>query len=125
MLTALLLAASLTVADSPRSVDGFRECGIIEINHLHDEFGAQLLTQVIVWDWDWSEDRHRIRTWCKAPRHAVPQRRGDRWELTLLDSQGRRLVLSAPVWRETWTQEDPEAEERHCEFRRPLRWPRQ
>ena len=122
MLTQALLAALLTVAGNPIAPDPTRQCGLIEVNHLYTSDGEPLLDQVLVWDWDYSEDRFRVRAWVKAPAHPLPTRRGTHYELAVLDGQCRRLVLSAPLWRESWTTEDPEAEERHSDFRRKLRW---
>lgn len=122
MLTHAILAAILAVAGNPIAPDATRQCGLIEVNHLHTPDGEPLLVQMLIWDWDYSEDRFRVRAWVKAPPHPIPIRRGNEHQIAVRDVQGRRIVLTSPLWRESWTIEDPEAEERHCDFRRKLRW---
>ena len=121
-LAALFVGVHRSAADSPQVYDREVACGLLEINHLLGPEGEVYLTQVLVWDWDYSEDRYRVRAWCAVPSRTRPLRHDGRFVLPLLDTQARRLLLTAPLWRETWSTDDPESAERGGDFRRPLRW---
>jgi hypothetical protein len=97
----------------------------IEINHFHDNQARPVFVQTIFWNWvaqlseyrvvDWRIDsgsfpryNHRLKTWVSF------------W-MDKKDNRYRRVF--APLHRETWTQHDPEIEDRcllPCELRTGL-----
>ena len=117
----LLLLLISTVTEKPYPVD---YVDLVEVNHYYDERVQPVFTQLIVYDWNPVESRYDVRTWrfirrsCQNPFPC----RGSyvvRW----YDGSSIREVR-ASLFRETWTQHDPELEAREIvrvEHRTPLR----
>lgn len=79
---------------------------VIEVNHLYDDYGQRQFTQVIYKDWD--GDRHQVRAWRMLNSPGMwPNRQRAIW----MDGGILRDVRCRSV-AETWTQFDPEIEER-------------
>lgn len=118
--------AGLVLAILPQEAAVCRESvDLAEVNHYYDEQGRLVFDQVIFWDWDHDCCRHQVVAW-RLVKHPslMPYRdwRGG-WSVTFVDGETLRDV-SAPAFRETWTQHDPELEERQTlpkEKRRELR----
>lgn len=88
---------------------------LIEINHLHDESGKHKSTQIILWDWSPDYRRYQVRAWW------IPERLHD--ELSGLTITKRDRTIVGRAVRETWTDYDPEVENRKvfpCHLRRGL-----
>lgn len=104
-----LLAAILCIVPLDRGV-ARESCDCIEVNHFYSETGDLVFTQAIYRDWS------AIRAWrlVKHPNQ-LPARD---WEhggyvTTWLDGDTLRQVRAGAI-RETWTQFDPELNERDC-----------
>jgi hypothetical protein len=109
MLAYLLLA----ILPSP-PVAAVDRCDLVELNHFYDEMGRLVFDQVIFYDWSDDEARFNVRAW-RLGKHPSQLPFRD-WEsggyrVTWLDGDRLRDVFSAH-YRETWTQYDPELEER-------------
>ena len=107
----LSLALLLSLGNLPASGGS---CDLIEINHYRPECGGGF-DQIIAWDWSpeyrrWHAQQWVIvRDWQRAGR--VVSGEGD----------GASVRVSARLFRETWTQHDPERENQKLfpiEFRR-------
>ena len=97
----------------------------IELNHFYDEHGRHVFDQHLFWDWKPYANRHHLRDWrlIKAPTAAAYfDATRDEFRTQWHDGLSLRSV-SAPQFRETWTQYDPEVAERAVlpkELRREL-----
>ena len=94
---------------------------VIELNHFYDGDGRPVFDQVIFWQWHADEDAYRVRAWrlWKTPAqtpwrdwgsHSVGGLRGG--YVTAWFDGDRLRVVRATSFRETWTQHDPELEDR-------------
>ena len=87
---------------------------VIELNHFYDGDGRPVFDQVIFWQWHADEDAYRVRAWrlWKTPAQ-TPWRDWVRGGYATAWIDGDRLrVVRATSFRETWTQHDPELEDR-------------
>ena len=82
---------------------------VIELNHCYDANGSHLFDQMIFWDW-WPEySQHFVRAW----RIHKQQFDVSVSPVSVMWSDGDRLRrVRATSWRETWTQYDPEVDDR-------------
>ena len=83
---------------------------LIEVNHFHDECGNRILDQVIFFDWCPANGRFVVRDWRLIKSAALwPQRdwQDESYRCRWHDGPVLREV-TAPLYRETWTQHDPE-----------------
>ena len=82
---------------------------MVELNHFYDADGKHVLDQLIFYDWNAAESTHDIIAWrlCKKPSQRPVAVRG-RWISVWHDGDTLRRVR-AEVFRETWTQFDPES----------------
>lgn len=98
-MAALLLILPLTDVTPDR-------CDSIELNHFYDGAGRPVFDQVIFWQGD------RVRAWrlWKSPEQ-TPRRRPGGFAVTWFDGDRLREVR-ALSYRESWTQHDPELEDR-------------
>ena len=104
MIWLLLLASILPRGPEPTDVD------LIELNHVHDDEGRERFTQAIFWDWDDYESRFVVVDWRMVKQSVMwPRRDG-------MEFRQAGVAVRARHWRETWTQHDPEVEDR-------ARWP--
>lgn len=85
---------------------------LVELNHFHDAQGHSVYSQVIFWEWSPSDNRYETRAWKLVgddlPREGITTSNGFcrvRW----FDKNERlSRVITAPCFRESWTQHDPE-----------------
>lgn len=120
----LALLSLLTDPTATQASDGYSmervaedRVDLVEINHFYDDQGRLVFDQVIYYDWCSQTDRYQVRDWrlLKDP-FQIPLRD---WHNGGYSSEwrdpkqrdGLRRVRSTSV-RETWTQDDPELEER-------------
>lgn len=86
---------------------------LIELNHVYDEHGVLLFSQLIFFEWSESSRRYEVRAW-RSLRVVgqLPQRDWLRkgWRLEWDDGHCLRIV-TASSYRETWTQYDVERHE--------------
>ena len=87
---------------------------LVEVNHFYDDRGRHVFDQVIFYDWCSKQCRFNVRAWrlMKKPGQ-MPQRdwRTNKYVAVWHDGAVLRKV-QADHFRETWSQRDPELEER-------------
>jgi hypothetical protein len=84
------------------------ECEWIELNHVYDGCGNHTLSQWIFWDW--TGYRKQVADWCHAGS-TKSFRRGN--SLLLFSHYKSRFIrVRCREITETWTQHDPEIEDR-------------
>jgi hypothetical protein len=103
---------------------------LIELNHFIDQDGREVFRQVLFYDWS---PRHRgyiVRAWRLVKSDSLVPRR--RWSPPCYEcvwhDDGLLRQVTAPAFRETWTQRDPERANRKVvaeDDRVPLIQPRQ
>jgi hypothetical protein len=87
---------------------------VVELNRVYDDQGRPLLTQMIFWDWYEHDARLHVVAWRLWPEDgARPTRDWSQGEYRLLWHDGELLrEVWAGSWRESWTQFDPEMNDR-------------
>ena len=109
---ALLAIAALGLV--PHELILLDTADVIELNHFYDPEGRKVFVQVIFWEWRGEEEAFRVVAWrlWKSPAQ-TPERDWQRggYRTLWLDVDHPRLIR-APSLRETWTQYDPELEDR-------------
>jgi hypothetical protein len=110
---ALLAIAALALV--PHDLIPLDTADVIELNHFYDPEGRKVFDQVIFWEWHAEEAAFRVVAWrlWKSPAQ-TPHRdwlRGG-YRTLWLDVDLPRLVRAAS-FHESWTQYDPELEDRH------------
>ena len=98
---------------------------IIEVNHFYDEAGRPVFDQVIFWHWhdDGSQHVRAWRLWKTPSQNPWRDRRYGGWVSIWLDGDRLRSIRGQSL-RETWTQHDPELDDRQffpAHLRRGLR----
>jgi len=120
----LALASLLTGPTATQASDGLsqervaeEEVDLIEVNHFYDDQGRLVFDQVIYYDWCHHTNRFQVRDWrLLKNNNQIPLRNwrdggySSEWE-DFKQRDGLRRVKSTSV-RETWTQHDPELNER-------------
>jgi len=107
----LLLLCGMVVPETGIMCD---TVDLIEVNHFYDDEARLVFLQVIFYDWAYYENRYQVRAWrllkhdSQIPRYNWTS--GD-YETIFQDGDVIRRVR-AKYYRETWTQYDPEIEER-------------
>lgn len=102
-----------------------RTADVVEYNHVHDGRGKHQFDQVIFWQWLSADDGHFCDGWAliRKPSTLAVTKRSSGYVVTWV-SGGQLCRVRCGGWRETWTQHDPEIEDRQ---RRPRdgrsRWP--
>lgn len=87
-----------------------QQVDLIELNHFLDDNGRHVFDQVVFYEWVESRNRFRVIAWRMVKRPSqLPTRTWDPpgWQCVWKDDQIMRSI-SAPSFRETWTQQDPE-----------------
>jgi hypothetical protein len=105
MIHAILLLSALTVGS-------FRDVPVDMIEHNHcNVYGSSEYSQVILWEWCPLYRRYDVVGWfmVEDKRWSVTKY-GDRSIVKLVTRDGSVLVFSTSIMRETWTQVDPERE---------------
>ena len=89
----------------------------IELNHFHDQKGKLVYDQVIFYERAPETGRFRVRAWCLVEDREVLDRRPVKNEETgvyrvdWFDSDKRvKRKITSRMFRESWTQLDPERE---------------
>lgn len=108
LLTTLLFTA-MTAGNSNPLVARQR-VDLIELNHFMDDNGRHVFDQIVFYEWVESRNKFRVIAWRMVKRPSqLPIRtwnpRG--WQCVWKDDQIMRSI-TAPSFRETWTQQDPE-----------------
>ena len=87
---------------------------VLELNRVYDESGRPMLTQMIFWDWHERDAQSHVVAWRLWKDDAFqPTRDWSRGDYVLLWHDGELLrEVRASAWRESWTQFDPEMEDR-------------
>lgn len=102
---------------------------LIELNHFIDQEGREVFQQVLFYDWSDEHKRHVVRAWRLVKSEAqLPRRHWSPAQFQCVwHDDGLLRQISAPAYRETWTQHDPERENRKLlaeDERVPLHEPR-
>lgn len=87
--------------------------GLLEVNHLQHDDGTARFSQVILWDWDDAAGRFIVRDWIACPKDPSALTVSPDGSCVLridagTPSKPRALTIRAAMFRETWTQQDPE-----------------
>jgi len=107
-----VLAAILAISICDKSLPFGRHqfCDLIELNHFHDSRGCEVFQQVILWERQPENGKMAVRQWylvqsddSKVPTKADSGLYHARWD-------GIHVV--SRLYRESWTQRDPEFENR-------------
>ncbi len=117
MVSAILLLPLLMWASGP--TDGnptLRESvDLIELNHFYDDLGRHTYDQVIFYEWSVEYSRYHVIAWCLVEddqsRLPVLLPGGRQVQVRWYDRDVKRYRdVRSPLFRETWTQTDPERE---------------
>ena len=92
----------------------------LELNHFYDTKGQHMFSQVIAWEWDRQLSRYVVRDFVAVTmRDATPPVRGKqalpdgKIKVFVADRQRHHVrQIVADTFAETWTQFDPELENR-------------
>lgn len=112
----LLALAALPAAIPTDEFTGIAsdQVDVVEVNHYYDDEGEHVFDQLIFRDWDYEANRFQVRAWrlLKSPSQ-LPARNFQTGTYDVLwhDGDTTRRV-EAKVFRESWTQHDPEMRER-------------
>lgn len=110
----ILLATGIGPGVVPGSVVASQRVDLIELNHFVDQDGREVFRQVLFYDWSHAHRRYIVRAWRLVKSDAQLPRR--RWSPPLYQcvwhDDGILRDVTAPSFRETWTQQDPERQNR-------------
>jgi len=102
---------------------------ITELNHRYSPEGKHIFSQVIFWERVPATGKYRVRDWVlvemQESLNRIPIRRNDVWETSFV-RDGVYYDVRSNLFRESWTQTDPEAEDAKKwpkDQRRPLSRP--
>jgi len=98
------------IASTPYHVQQSIEVDVIELNHVIRHESTHFV-QVIIWQWAYDYMRHDVvRWWMVEEVERYPRREGSQW---VVDAGGANPVrYRSRVMRVTWTEDDPEWENR-------------
>lgn len=118
-LLTFLVAAGIGTGTETRVVE--EPVDLIELNHFHDPCGRHVYDQVIFYNVAPETGKFHVRAWCLIedreplsrrpimdPRSSIV--RVEWWD----DQQQLMRRLSSKLYRESWTQIDPERSDRAC-----------
>jgi hypothetical protein len=118
MLTALAITRSTLVAGAltlvPATPLVCDQVDVLELNCVYDGEGRLLLRQMIFWDWRHDQSRYEVVAWrLWQDDFPLPVRDWHSGAFVLLwsDAETLRSVRARAFWQ-TWTQHDPEMEDR-------------
>ncbi|MCC6509811.1 MAG: hypothetical protein IT423_11930 [Pirellulaceae bacterium] len=88
---------------------------LIELNHFYDDLGRHTYDQVIFYEWSVEYSRYHVIAWCLVEddqsRLPVLLPGGRQVQVRWYDRDVKRYRdVRSPLFRETWTQTDPERE---------------
>lgn len=117
---------SLLLAIVPHEAVVIDYVDVTEINRVYDECGKLVFTQAIYWTWDPWCCRLQVRAWRMVKNFDQYPRvdHGSESAFSLWNDSGVLREVRAKAVRESWTQYDPEMNEREVipkELRRELR----
>ncbi|MCA9194621.1 MAG: hypothetical protein KDB03_22775 [Planctomycetales bacterium] len=107
----MIVGAGATQGELRQRVD------LIELNHYFDDLGRHSFDQVIFYEWSPDYRRFHVIAWClvEGDVSRLPRRKAGTNDYVTSwydrDTMRHRTVI-APLFRETWTQTDPERENR-------------
>lgn len=109
---ALLIIAALAI-NPPQDVarEGF---DLLERNRFYDEQGRLVFEQILFYDWSPHADRFNVQAWrlVKTPNQ-IPERDHEAGDFVAVWQDGEILrAVRSEMYRESWTQYDPELVER-------------
>ena len=82
---------------------------VVELNHVYDDEGRRVFSQVILWDWCARDSSHHVRDWAYVDKPPYAKVSGN----TAYVPSGRGVqVIKGRAVRETWSQYDREAMDR-------------
>jgi len=98
---------------------------LIELNHFVDADGREVFRQVLFYDWSPTHRRFIVRAWRLVKTDSqIPRRRWAPAQYRCVwHDDGLMREVTAPSFRETWTQRDPERQNRKLvaeDARKPL-----
>ncbi len=88
---------------------------IIELNHRYDEFDRHCYDQVLMWDWNAEYRRHDVQAWFLLNAnglHERPRRVGEFYIVDIV-RDGKSYRIKSKLFRETWTYNDPERDNKN------------
>lgn len=98
----------------------------IEINHRYDDMDRHCYDQVLLWDWNAEYRRYDVQAWFLLSNntlHERPRKVGDYYIIDLT-RDGKSYKIKSKIFRETWTDTDPERDNKNLmdeKFRRGLK----
>jgi hypothetical protein len=118
MLTALAITRTTIVAGAlslvPATPLVCDQVDLLELNCVYDGDGRLMLRQMIFWDWQGDQARYQVVAWrLWQEDFPLPTRdwRTGAFVLLWSDAETLRSVRARAFWQ-TWTQHDPEMEDR-------------
>jgi hypothetical protein len=99
---------------------------LIEVNHFYDDEARLVFDQAIFYDWSCYSNRYQVKAWrLLKDRSQIPtyNYQTGLYECIWMDGKLLRRI-KCKIVRESWTQEDPEIQERLLlpkEYRKGLR----
>jgi hypothetical protein len=109
-----LLAACVGPSVGSRDIVANQRVDLIELNHFIDQDGREVFRQVLFYDWSKKHHRYIVRAWRLVKSDSqLPRRHWSPacYQCTWHD-EGLLREITAPAFRETWTQQDPERQNR-------------
>jgi hypothetical protein len=113
-----MIAMLVALLSIPLGTSTHEHVDAIELNHNFDGRGRLIFDQVIFWERTPTTGRFQVRAWCMVDDRDVVNRRpiqtdNGLYECVIVDSDQRlvRRIVSR-VYRESWTQNDPERDDR-------------
>lgn len=110
--TLLVGLATTVVPDSSGGIApvAHQRVDLIELNHFIDQDGREIFRQVLFYDWSPRHRAYIVRAWRLVKSDSLVPRR--RWSPACYEcvwhDDGLLRQVTAPAFRETWTQRDPE-----------------
>lgn len=107
-------ALLLLIAIVPHETIASERVDLIEVNHFFDGCGRQAFDQAIFWDWCPGDCRFHVRDWrmLKKPSQCPRFDHGTEDAFMLWQDGEVLREVRANNYRESWTQHDPELDER-------------
>ena len=115
MVSTFVLVALMAMPSDPgpQGREVTERVDLIELNHFYDDLGRHAYDQVIFYEWSPDYRRFHVIAWCLVENDPsrMPTRNPQNGEYVVRwldrDAKVRREVRSK-LYRETWTQVDPE-----------------
>lgn len=109
---ALIVSAALGLV--PHAAVPTDQADVIELNHFYDQEGRKVFDQVIFWGWYGDDGAFHVLAWrlWKSPAQTPEFDWTRRSWLTLWQDGPQLRQVRATTFHESWTQFDPEAEDR-------------